>query len=743
MPICHLELCCGQAASHGNSHSVLTGTESSDPDIDGSNSLMPLRQMQPLNMETNWVNQASEIPQFPLRQFPVKSNKQCIFVMMGGPTRAIETPMSTKIVQLKQILRDRFGRDINLGLTWGGHWLKDQATLSDYGITANATIIGMGGLPGGSGAPGMQASRPATNSARPWHGLKGLHNIERKTCFMNTCFQLMGHSPRLLDAMMRDRAKVDNQSIMARFCDLWLQPEITQTEIQSLIDAIATKKPYYAGHSWGRGEQDDDYDFLMTFVDILLEELGEDSTLLCSETQESEGPCDGETEKQLLAQCQTLCENTNSSIVMELMSLRKITKSSLELCQNSAKMLVWTRVEFDHRMEIALDDSHTVTLDNLLRRQIKTNEETTRCHCGLVHPITRTESIVTLPNVLAIHLSRSRVRQIPDGEAGKRPFRHNGKIRTQVTAPATSSELLPQLGTFRPTGKSAHSGFSFDHGHFEARIPKADRWFRISDRHISELDRGPSDNADSQTTILMFEKHQPDGSPYQGERHPQREPRPQPAAASAEEDAKRPKPPRPAEPAAPRPPGNYDEAPRRMATPKAEIPRKQRAQTARELPSEVKHWKVLQQNVGGAFNAKGLILTQSAEKFDIICAQEVGEIGEVPSQQPFPGYVTFVASTGHAHNAGVAILIKQELACFVQGEPYRDAGGRLICITLKGFSKAHQQTLMIASVYMPSGLDTVGTRTPEHAVAKHLHQLIRDKATQHDLAIVAGDFNET
>jgi hypothetical protein len=102
----------------------------------------------------------------------------------------------------------------------------------------------------------------------------------------------------------------------------------------------------------------------------------------------------------------------------------------------------------------------------------------------------RTESIMTLPNVLAIHLGRSRVRQIPDGEAGKRPFRHNG-------------ELLPQLGTFRPTDKSAHSGFSFDHGHFEARIPKAQHWFRISDRHISELDRGPSDNADSQTTILI------------------------------------------------------------------------------------------------------------------------------------------------------------------------------------------------------------------------------------------------
>jgi hypothetical protein len=40
----------------------------------------------------------------------------------------------------------------------------------------------------------------------------------------------MGHSPRLLDAMMRDRALVDNQSIMAQFCDLWLQPEITLAE---------------------------------------------------------------------------------------------------------------------------------------------------------------------------------------------------------------------------------------------------------------------------------------------------------------------------------------------------------------------------------------------------------------------------------------------------------------------------------------------------------------------------------
>ena len=117
---------------------------------------------------------------------------------------------------------------------------------------------------------------------------------------MNTSFQLIGHSPRLLDAMMRDRAKVDNQSIMARFCDLWLQPEITLAETQALIDAIATKKPQYAGHSWGMGEQDDDYEFLMTFLDILLEEMGVNSTLLCSETYESEGPCNAKTRTQRL-----------------------------------------------------------------------------------------------------------------------------------------------------------------------------------------------------------------------------------------------------------------------------------------------------------------------------------------------------------------------------------------------------------------------------------------------------------
>ena len=195
----------------------------------------------------------------------------------------------------------------------------------------------------------------------------------------------------------------------------------------------------------------------------------------------------------------------------------------------------------------------------------------------------------------------------------------------------------------------------------------------------------------------------------------------------------------------PRPRGNSggDTPPSVITTPKADIPRKQRVKAGREQPTDFKHWKVLQQNVGGAFNAKGLVLTQSAEGFDIICVQEVGEVSEVPSQQPFPGYVTFVASTGRAQEAGVAILIKQELARYVRGEPYRDAGGRLICITLKGFSKTHQQTLMIASVYMPTGLDNRTTRSPEHAVAKQLHQLVREKVAQHSLAIVAGDFNET
>ena len=102
---------------------------------------------------------------------------------------------------------------------------------------------------------------------------------------------------------MRDRALVDDQSIMAQFCDLWLQPEITLAETQSLIDAIATKRPQYAGHSWGMGEQDDDYEFLMNFVDILFEELGVNCTLLQSENHKSNGPCSAETEQQLMAQC--------------------------------------------------------------------------------------------------------------------------------------------------------------------------------------------------------------------------------------------------------------------------------------------------------------------------------------------------------------------------------------------------------------------------------------------------------
>ena len=278
---------------------------------------------------------------------------------------------------------------------------------------------------------------------------------------------------------------------------------------------------------------------------------------------------------------------------------------------------------------------------------------------------------------------------------------------------------MPAMGRFRPTGKSVHSGFSFDSGHFEARIPMANRWIRVSDQHISELDHGPADNAEAQSTILMFEKHQPDGTPYQGDRHQPRPPRPEQAGAAAQ--PQRPRPQRPAETkaAAPRPRDNSGGGtpPSVITTPKADIPRKQRAKAGREQPTDFKHWKVLQQNVGGAFNAKGLVLTQSAEKFDIICVQEVGEVGEVPSQQPFPGYVTFVASTGRAQDAGVAILIKQELACYVRGEPYRDAGGRLICITLKGFSKAPTNTLDRERLYA-------------HGAGHHGHTLTRTRGGQ-------------
>lgn len=90
---------------------------------------------------------------------------------------------------------------------------------------------------------------------------------------------------------------------------------------------------------------------------------------------------------------------------------------------------------------------------------------------------------------------------------------------------------MPEMGRFRPTGKSVHSGFSFDSGHFEARIPRENRWFRISDQVISELEHGPADNAEAQSTILMFEKHQPDGTPYQCDHHQPRQPRPEQARA--------------------------------------------------------------------------------------------------------------------------------------------------------------------------------------------------------------------
>ena len=162
------------------------------------------------------------------------------------------------------------------------------------------------------------------------------------------------------------------------------------------------------------------------------------------------------------------------------------------------------------------------------------------------------------------------------------------------------------------------------------------------------------------------------------------------------------------------------------------------------MATESRTLRVLQQNVQGNLQAKARLLTQRKrrDRPHIITLQETG-ISQLPNAKAFaPGYTLFATGPAQSPFQGVAVLLDNRLAEFVRGTEI-DKHGRYVILSLRIPSNNKWRTLMIASAYLPSGLETKHTDDADYLQAKRIHDTLCDRAQHHDATIVAGDFNET
>jgi exonuclease III len=121
---------------------------------------------------------------------------------------------------------------------------------------------------------------------------------------------------------------------------------------------------------------------------------------------------------------------------------------------------------------------------------------------------------------------------------------------------------------------------------------------------------------------------------------------------------------------------------------------------------------------------------------DIIGLQE---IGDPPMQRSSHQQYLFIASPGpSAHEAGVGLLIAQELAPCCRAYK-RSNTGRLVGVVLELIKG---RRLLVASAYMPSGLDHSASPAKIDLARKVYHELGMWSRDVHQV-ILLGDLNET
>ena len=136
------------------------------------------------------------------------------------------------------------------------------------------------------------------------------------------------------------------------------------------------------------------------------------------------------------------------------------------------------------------------------------------------------------------------------------------------------------------------------------------------------------------------------------------------------------------------------------------------------------------------------LITNAHNKYDIYGFTETSMV-QIPSRElGCPGYKIFASNTPDA-GKGAAIVLSDRLAKLATPDPQPDKNGDYIALTLQIRSSRQTKKLLIACVYMPTGLDFIATTNSNFKRAQELHATLRRKVVEHDYAIIMGDFNET
>jgi exonuclease III len=510
---------------------------------------------------------------------------------------------------------------------------------------------------------------------------------------------------------------------------------------------MGNRRAHHKLHLLGAGEQEDAHTFLMELTEDILANRGiaDASTQLASATLTSAGPCDPSNLRALAAECKDKLTALNSDYLNLTTGIMIRSIVPPAYCRRPHRTTAICAYNISTPMPESKAPS---TVDALLDNCLLSEDPKSflSCStCGVAHPFQLREELVELPTVLIINLQRI----APDH-----------KILTGITIPETTRPVLGQQYT--PTAVISHLGRSTENGHFVAITRDHDQWtYRNDDAAPSPRSSpAPREATETISTIILQSRQLPAPHPIAIAAAPPIEPEEQPWTVvrrggrhSARKDHKKHKPlsttplPTPVGTSTlPNPAAAATSACPQPPPAVARVPASSIADSPKSHTTELHTLRVLQLNNQGDLQHKAQFLipagTKAKARPHIITLQETGACQLPNPTALLPGYTQFAASPEHSPTHGVAILLADNLAGMVRNVEV-DQSGRLIILTLKISAQNTAKRLMIASAYLPSGLENKGETDPDFKLADSIHRAIREAANRHDAAIVGGDFNET
>jgi exonuclease III len=154
-----------------------------------------------------------------------------------------------------------------------------------------------------------------------------------------------------------------------------------------------------------------------------------------------------------------------------------------------------------------------------------------------------------------------------------------------------------------------------------------------------------------------------------------------------------------------------------------------------EVGSRVKFGTI---NVGLGFSKKLPYILASGNRLglNVLAVQEVGEPLNYARMALDSGYEVYVCGES---KAGVGLLVKATMVPYIRQVLKSGKDGRMIGILLE----VNGKTLLVVSIYMPTGLDHVSGSDTKVEVTNQLYAQLLKWCTKADHCVLLGDFNET